>query len=40
MILFDRFLSVAVDPKARIPAASELDSGFQQVSTSGVRPTV
>lgn len=36
MILFDRFLSVAVDPKAQNPAASELDSGVQQVSTCGV----
>lgn len=37
MILFDRFLSAAVDPKARSPAGSELDSGAQQVSTRGFR---
>lgn len=36
MILFDMFLSLAADPKARNPAASGLDSGVQQVSTCGV----
>jgi len=36
-VLFDRFLAVAVDPKAQNPSASGLDSGVQQVSTCGVQ---